>query len=90
MKEPFFEYPRQISGKALTREYKVVGTKTGATHTFSFSSEVVRCFSYRPGPVTPYFAHNLNMESYIAKGIKYCTQLHSEYLTCQLVLGYQE
>ena len=27
-------------------EYKVVGTEMGATHTFSFSSEVVRCLSY--------------------------------------------
>lgn len=46
-------------GRVWTPEYKVVGTEMGATHTFSFSSEVVRCFSYRP--ITPYFAHNLNI-----------------------------
>ena len=43
---PFFKYPRQISGKVSTRKYKVVGTEMGATYTFSFSSEVVRCLSY--------------------------------------------
>ena len=43
---PFLKYPRQISGKVSTPEYKVVGTEMGAMHTFSFSSEVVRCLSY--------------------------------------------
>lgn len=43
---PFFKYPRQISGKVSTPEYKVVGTEMGATHTFSFSSEVVRHSGY--------------------------------------------
>ena len=43
---PFLKYPRQISGKVSTPEYKVVGTEMGATHTFSFSSEVLRCLSY--------------------------------------------
>ena len=54
----FFQVPTPDSvgqGRVWTPEYKVVGTEMGATHTFSFSSEVVRCFLY--SPITPYFAH---------------------------------
>ena len=44
----FFQVPKPDfgQGRVWTPEYKVLGTEMGAMHTFSFSSEVVRCLSY--------------------------------------------